>query len=101
MATWCVLMRDTQEKTIHVKCPQDCNSYKQEGSQLWAHGEGKTCYITLGVIIFVGVLGLCADSGPECLIFGGVSVLLLLTTLVTVCVAMVCARRQRQQVGSR
>eukprot|EP00090_Calanus_glacialis_P022544 TRINITY_DN34796_c0_g1_i1.p1 TRINITY_DN34796_c0_g1~~TRINITY_DN34796_c0_g1_i1.p1 ORF type:complete len:231 (-),score=38.23 TRINITY_DN34796_c0_g1_i1:27-719(-) len=83
VATWCVLMRDNQEKTIHVKCPEDCNSYTQEDSQLWAHGEG--------------VLGLCADSGPECIIFGGVCVLLLITTLVTVCVAMVCVRRQRQQ----
>ena len=101
VATWCVLMRDNQEKTIHVKCPEDCNSYTQEDSQLWAHGEGKTCNLTFDLIWFVGVLGLCADSGPECFIFGGVCVLLLITTLVTVCVAMVCVRRQRQQVGTR
>ena len=65
------------------------------------HMEKVKHVVTLCLIIFVGVLGLCADSGPECLIFGGVSVLLLLPALVTVCVAMVCARRQRQQVGSR
>ena len=95
VATWCVLMRDNQEKTIHVKCPEDCISYKQEASQLWAHGEGKTCSLTFYFISFVGVLGLCADSGPECFIFGGVCVLLLITTLVTVCVAIVCGRRQQ------
>ena len=50
VATWCVLMRDNQEKTIHVKCPEDCNSYTQEDSQLWAHGEGKTCNLTFDLI---------------------------------------------------
>ena len=34
VVTWCVAMRDKKdggEKTIHVKCPQDCVAYKESG----------------------------------------------------------------------
>ena len=27
VSTWCVLMKDDQERTIHVKCPEDCVTY--------------------------------------------------------------------------
>ena len=29
VATWCVAMRDDQEKTIHVECPEDCVSFHE------------------------------------------------------------------------
>ena len=71
VATWCVAMRDKGdggEKTVHVKCPQYCDSYTSGSA---------------------GVLGLCIDSGPECLIFGVVSVVLLIITLLTMLAAVI------------
>ena len=66
VATWCVAMRDKVdggEKTVHVKCPEDCVTYTS---------------------ISFGLLGFCVDSGPECLIFCLVSVLVLFLTLLII-----------------
>eukprot|EP00092_Neocalanus_flemingeri_P039361 GFUD01042856.1.p1 GENE.GFUD01042856.1~~GFUD01042856.1.p1 ORF type:complete len:229 (+),score=41.36 GFUD01042856.1:66-689(+) len=77
VATWCVTMRDKKhggEKTIHVKCAEDCVTYKEEG-----------------------FLGLCAHSGPECLMFAMASLILLIITLVTVFVLICCVRKKKGQ----
>ena len=44
VATWCVAMRDKKEggeKTIHVKCNDDCITYKDGGNRGLADSEGK------------------------------------------------------------
>merc|ERR1711872_63835 len=78
VSTWCVLMKDSQEKTIHVKCPDDCVPYDHT-----PHTQG--------------VLGLFGDAGLDSLVLGCVSVVLLFSLLVTICVSCVCVRRQKKE----
>jgi len=85
VSTWCVLMKDDQERTIHVRCPEDCVTYDKTPNTEDYHQP------------YAGVLGLCAGAGTECLVLLGVSAGLLGTLMVTICVSCVCVRRQKQE----